>query len=147
MHVRWRRFQYQLIPILMVAICSVAAWRLWMESPHLTIVGQVDLETAIVISPAAGKLIPINDEKHHMYEAVVKGEVLTRIEQANGKDAEVSSPIAGQIVKIHAGKGRHVAAGDPLFTIAAERGRHITTYVRADLHLQPEPGMPVGIRL
>src|SRR2546423_4946583 len=131
----------------MVLVCSVAAWRLWMESPHLTIVGQVDVETALVTSPVAGNLILINDEKHHIYEPVAKDEVLTRIEQTGGKDAEVTSPIAGQIVKIHAGKGRHVAVGDPLFTIAAERGHHITTYVRADQRLQPEPGMPVDIRL
>jgi len=147
LHIRWRRFQYQLIPVLTVVLCSLIAWRLWTQSPHVTILGQVDVESALVTSSVAGNVVAPGEARHQLYEPVSKGELLARVQTANGSEVEIAAPISGQIVKLHGSKGRHVAAGDPLFTIAADRGRHITTYVRADQRLQPEPGMPVDVQL
>src|SRR5690242_14304459 len=120
LHIRWRRFQYQLIPVLTVVLCSLIAWRLWTQSPHVTILGQVDVKSALVTSSVAGNVVAPGEARHQLYEPVSKGELLARVQTANGSEVEIAAPISGQIVKLHGSKGRHVAAGDPLFTIAAD---------------------------
>jgi multidrug resistance efflux pump len=59
---------------------------------------------------------------------------------------EVRSPITGRIVAIHRMPGQAVRLGDPIVTIAADRGRHIVSYIRQDQMIDPTPGMSVEVQ-
>jgi len=59
---------------------------------------------------------------------------------------EVRSPITGRIVAIHRMPGQAVRLGDPIVTIAADRGRHIVSYIRQDQMIDPVPGMSVEVQ-
>jgi len=60
---------------------------------------------------------------------------------------EIRAPISGTICAIHRWPGQHVRTGDPIVTIAAQKGRYIVSYVRQEQRLYVEPGMPVALRL
>ena len=147
LNVRWKRLQYQLIPVLTVVLSSLIAWRLWHEAPRVTGVGQVGIETADVRSTAAGVLLDLpSGRAPRLYDLVTTGQPLARLEH-DGKTTELTSPISGQVVTLHRRPGDTVVEGQLLFSIAGEQGRYITTYVRSDQRVQPEPGMPVDVRL
>jgi len=147
MNVRWRRLQYQLVPVLTVLLCSLIAWRLWREAPRVTAVGQVGIENADVRSPSAGVLLDLpSGRAPRLYDLVTTGQLLARLEH-DGKTTDLTSPITGQVVTLHRRPGDTVREGQLLVSIAGEQGRYITTYVRSDKRVQPEPGMPVDVRL
>lgn len=146
LNVRWRRLQYQLLPMTAVVLCGALAWRLWQESPRLTIVGQVDVQTSSVRSPTDGILVELpHGRALELYDTVSAGEVIARIEH-NGKHTDITAAISGQIVAMHRKPGHTVSAGETLVSIASDRGRSITTYLRAEQRLTPEAGMPVEVR-
>jgi multidrug resistance efflux pump len=145
-NVRWRRLQYQLVPFLTVILCSLIAWRLWHEAPRVTAVGQVGIETADVRSPSDGVLLDVPGRAPRLYDVVTTGQLLARLEH-DGKTTDLTAPVTGQVVKLHRRAGDSVREGQLLVSIAGEHGRYITTYVRSDQRLQPEPGMPVDVRL
>jgi len=64
----------------------------------------------------------------------------------DGKWSELIAPISGQVSKIHHAVGDSVANGQKVFTIVAEQGRTITTYLRSDQRVAAEPGMTVSVR-
>ena len=39
--VRWQRAQHRLVPALAVLLCATLAWRLWLDAPRTTAIGQV----------------------------------------------------------------------------------------------------------
>ena len=146
--VRWRRLQYQVVPVLTVVLCSLVAWRLWQAAPRVTALGQVNVETADVRSPSAGVLLDLPPAHlPRLYELVTAGQLLARVEDGGGKTNDVTAPLSGQVVAIHRKPGNTVKAGQLLVSIAGSRGRFITTYVRSEQRVQPEPGMPVDVRL
>jgi hypothetical protein len=145
--VRWQRLQHGLIPFLAFVLCGAVAWRLWQEAPRITAVGQVNTESADARAPVAGMLVDLaSGRSPKLYEDVLIGQVVARVQRDTGKSVEVVAPISGQIVRIHHEPGQNVSNGQSIFTIAASRGRHITTYVRSDQRAQPEPGMRVDVR-
>lgn len=147
--VRWQRMHHRLIPVLAVLLGTGAAWRLWREAPRVTAIGQVDIETVDVRSPASGEEVEIADGTHHaprVFDSVGSGQPIARVRKAGGQVVDVISPIAGQIIKSHFQPGDTVSSGDRLFTIAADQGVSITTYVRSDQPMRPEPGMQVDVR-
>jgi pyruvate/2-oxoglutarate dehydrogenase complex dihydrolipoamide acyltransferase (E2) component len=148
MHVRWQRVQYQLAPFLVVVLCGLVAWRLWHEAPRATVVGQVDSQTAEVHAPVGGRLVAADAQGRgpRVYDNVAKGNVIARVEAEGGKWTDVKAPMNGQIIRIHRETGHAVAAGQSIYTIVADRGTSITTYLRADQRVQPEPGMAVDVR-
>lgn len=147
LNVRWRRLQYQLLPLAAVVLCGALAWRLWREAPRLTIVGQVDAQTTSVRSPADGILVELpHGRSLELYDVVSAGEVIARVEH-NGKHTDIAAMMSGQIVAVHRQRGHAVTAGETILSIASDRGRSITTYVRAEQRLAPEAGMPVEVRL
>ncbi len=91
----------------------------------------------------------LNDGLHHaprMLDTVKSGQVLARLKEAGGQTVDIISPIGGQvIIKTHAHPGDSIASGEKLFTIAGDHGMSITTYVRSDQPMRPEPGMQVDI--
>lgn len=146
--VRWRRLQYQLVPVLTVVLCSLVAWRLWHDAPRVTAVGQVNVESTEVRSPAAGTLLDLPAARSpRLYDSVTTGQLLARLEYDGGKTVDITAPLSGQVVALHRKPGDAVKAGQLLVSIAAERGRFITTYVRSEQRVQPEPGMAVDVRL
>jgi multidrug resistance efflux pump len=145
--IRWRRMQYQLLPLAAVVMCGVLAWRLWRQSPRLTIVGQVDAQTASVRAPTDGLLVELpRGRSLVLYDGVSAGQVVARLEH-EGKSTDLIAGMSGQIVAVHHRPGHAVTAGEAILTIASDHGRSITTYVRAEQRLSPEAGMPVEIRL
>jgi multidrug resistance efflux pump len=146
-HVRWQRLQYQIIPLLAVMLCSAVAWRLWRESPQTAAVGQVNTESVNAASPASGTLIELSVGKGpRLFDSVTTGQILARVEHADGKLSDVIAPRAGQIISVHHEPGQAVNTGQALFTVAADHGRYVTTYLRADQRAQPTPGMAVDVR-
>lgn len=145
--VRWQRSQNRLIPVLAVVLAAAAAWRLWREAPRVTGVGQVDAETVDVRSAVAGDAAdPADGPPPRLYEPVAAGRVLARVRTAGDRYADVTAPIAGQVVRVHFHPGEPVSAGERLFTVAGDRGVTITAYVRSDQRVRPEPGMAVDVR-
>ena len=139
--------QYRLLPLAAVVLCGALAWRLWRQSPRLTIVGQVDAQTASVRCPTDGILVELpRGRSLELYDTVSAGDVVAQVEQ-NGKRTDLTANMSGQIVAIHRRPGHAVTAGESILTIASDRGRSITTYVRAEQRLTPEAGMPVEVRL
>ena len=65
----------------------------------------------------------------------------------NGNRTDLTASMSGQIVAIHRTPGHAVTAGESILTITSDRGRSITTYIRAGQRLTPEAGMPVEVRL
>ena len=59
---------------------------------------------------------------------------------------KVRSPMAGIIVAVHRRPGQSVRAGDPIVTIAAERGQYVVGYVPQENRFRPEVGMAVEVR-
>lgn len=148
--VRWQRLQHRLVPVLAVALGAGAAWRLWREAPRVTAVGQVDVETADVRAPDAGEAAnPPHDKADapKLYDTVAPGQVLARVRRfGDGHLIDIAAPFGGQVVKIHFHPGQAVTGGERLFTLAGDRGVSITTYVRSDQAIRPEPGMAVDVR-
>lgn len=145
--IRWQRSQNRLIPALAVVLAAAAAWRLWHETPRVTGVGQVDADTADVRSAVAGEADdPANGAAPELYESVAAGRVLARVRTATDQYTNVTAPVAGQVTKVHFHPGQSVSVGERLFTIAGDRGLTITTYVRSDQRIRPEPGMAVDVR-
>jgi hypothetical protein len=147
--IRWQRLQQRLVPFLFVALGAAAAWRLWREAPRITAVGQVDLETVNVRSPADGEAAdppPDSPPSPRLIDAVAPGQVLARVRTTDGKLLDITAPFGGQVVKVDCNPGQAVASGQTLFRIASDRGLSITTYVRSDQRARPEPGMAVDIR-
>lgn len=145
--VRWQRLRYQLFPVLMVVFCAVVAWRLWQAAPQVAAVGQVDPETADARSPASGLLAEAETGKTPtLYDAVTAGQVVARVRQKSGKWVDVTAPLTGQVVKVHRQPKQPVKSGQSVFTIAAPRGRSITTYLRGGSGARPKIGDPVAVR-
>jgi len=139
--------QYQLLPLAAVVLCGALAWRLWRQSPRLTIVGQVDAQTVSVRAPTDGMMVELpRGRSLELYDTISAGDVVAQVEH-DGKRTDLTAAISGQIVAIHHRPGHTVIAGESILTIASERGRSITTYIRAEQRLTPEAGMPVEIRL
>ena len=59
----------------------------------------------------------------------------------------VRAPFRGTICAIHGWPGQQIRAGDPIFTLAAEQGRYIVSYVRQEQRIRPAVGMSVAVRL
>lgn len=146
-NVRWQRLQYQIMPVIAVITCSFVAWLLWIRSPHLTSVGQVSPEAADVRSPSAGTLLDPPTGALSLYDAVSAGQVIARVERERGKETDITAPTGGQLVRINIHPGQPVKTGELLFTIAADHGRYVTTYLRPDQRTVPELGSSVSIRL
>jgi len=139
--------QYQFLPLAAVVLCAALAWRIWRQAPRLTIVGQVDAQTASVHCPSDGILVDLpRGQSLELYDVVSAGQIVARVEH-DGKSTELKATMSGQIVVIHHRPGHAVTAGESILTIASDRGRSITTYVRAEQRLTPEAGMPVEVRL
>jgi multidrug resistance efflux pump len=60
---------------------------------------------------------------------------------------EIRAPISGSICGIHRWPGQGVKAGEPIVTVAADRGRCIICYVRQEQPLRPAVGMPVVVQI
>ena len=60
---------------------------------------------------------------------------------------EICSPVSGTICAVHKRPGQFLKAGDPVVTVAADRGHHIVSYVRQEQRVQPAIGMPVEVRV
>lgn len=58
----------------------------------------------------------------------------------------IRAPFRGLICTIHHWPGENVRVGDPIVTLAADRGRFIVAYVRQEQRLRPEVGMAVDVR-
>jgi len=58
----------------------------------------------------------------------------------------IRSPIAGKVCAILRHPGQAVEAGDDILMIAADRGRHIVTYVREYDQVRPRVGMVVSVK-
>ena len=58
----------------------------------------------------------------------------------------IRAPINGIITTIHTWPGQVVRAGDPIVTLAADKGRYIVTYVREDQPIRPQVNMTVAVR-
>jgi multidrug resistance efflux pump len=76
-------------------------------------------------------------------------EQLARIEEVKiaRSQLEIRAPMAGTICSIQRWPGQNVRAGDPILTVAAERGRYILSYVRQDQRIRPVEGMAVEVRV
>lgn len=147
LNVRWRRLQYQLVPVLTVALCALVAWRLWQSAPRVTAVGQVSVESSEVRSPAAGVLLDLpGGNAPRLFDAVAAGQVVARLEHDGGQTSDVVAPASGQIVALHRRPGDAINRGQVIVSIAPDRGRFITTYVRSEQRVQPQPGMAVDVR-
>jgi hypothetical protein len=146
--VRWRRLKYRVFPALTVTLCVVLAWQLWHGAPlSAAMTGQVNTETADARSPAAGALAdPATGHAVDVFDPVAAGQVIARIEQAGGKWASVVAPLAGQVVQVHVRVGEAVRSGQPLYTIAANRGRYVTAYVRSGSPVTIEAGASMEVR-
>jgi len=141
--VRWRRIRYQLIPIVAVILCSLAAWQLWRESPRATVIGQVTAESVDLRAPGTGMLVELPDRTEpRQFDQVIAGQIVARIQHDDGRWTDLAAKSDGQIIAIQREPGQTVAAGDSILTLAPNHGRHITAYLRADHHLQIEPGTP-----
>jgi hypothetical protein len=146
-NVRWQRLQYQIIPVMAVVLCAAVAWRLWHDAPRANGIGQVNAESADARSPAAGTLVDLGPAKQpHLFDSVVAGQVIARVEREGGKPVDVTAPISGQIMTVRHTAGETVRSGQTLMTIAADRGKYITAYVRSGDRVHPEPGMAVDVR-
>jgi multidrug resistance efflux pump len=107
----------------------------------------VNPETVEARSHGAGTLAePPSGKAPELFDAVTAHQVIARVEAEGGKWTDVVAPITGQIIKIHHPLGDTVKAKQALFTIAGERGRYITTYLRAEQRARPESGMAVDVR-
>ncbi|MDB5303096.1 MAG: hypothetical protein JWM97_645 [Phycisphaerales bacterium] len=147
LYVRWQRVQYRIVPFVAVALCAAVAWRLWHEAPRVSAVGQVDSVARDASAPVAGMLVDLpSAAAPRLFEVVVSGQIIARVEQAGGKWTDIAAPLTGQVIKIHRRPGQSISAGEPVVTIAADRGTTITTYLRAEQRAQPEPGMIVDGR-
>jgi multidrug resistance efflux pump len=105
------------------------------------------VQTASVRSPTGGILVELpRGRSLEMYDSVSAGQVVAQVEH-DAKRTDLTAAMSGQIVAIHRQPGRSVTAGETILTIASDRGRSITTYVRAEQRLSPEAGMPVEVRL
>lgn len=147
--VRWQRLQHRLVPFLFVVLGAAAAWRLWREAPRITAVGQVDLQTVNIRSPAAGEVAeppPGKPASPRLIDTVAPGQVLACVRTTDGKLVDITAPFGGQVVKVDCYPGQTVVSGQTLFRIASDRGLSITTYVRSDQRARPEPGMAVDVR-
>ena len=145
--VRWRRLQYQLVPVLTVLLCSVVAWRLWQAAPRVTAVGQVSVESTDVRSPSAGLLVDLpGGNAPRLFDAVIAGEVVARLEHDGGQLTDIVAPASGKMVALHRRPGDTLNRGQLILSIAPDRGRFITTYVRSEQRVQPQPGMAVDVR-
>jgi multidrug resistance efflux pump len=60
---------------------------------------------------------------------------------------QVRAPLRGTICAIHGWPGQQIRAGDPVFTLAAEEGRYIVSYVHQEQRIRPAVGMPVLVRV
>jgi HlyD family secretion protein len=58
----------------------------------------------------------------------------------------VRAPVSGTIAAVHCWPGQYVQAGDPIVTVAAERGEYIIGFLRQDQQVRPEVGMTVDVR-
>jgi len=58
----------------------------------------------------------------------------------------IRAPIEGIIAAIYRRPGQAVAPGEDILIIAADRGRHVVTYVRQHQRVSPEVGMDVTLR-
>lgn len=130
-----------------VLCCAVAAWRLWRDVPRVTVVGQVDAEVAEARTPASGTLFdPQDGTVPHLYDAVNEGQVIARVEHEPGRWQEIKSPLAGQITEVHRQAGQEIHSGQVIFTIAANRGHHVTAYLRGDQWTASQPGAAVKVQ-
>ncbi|MDG2424842.1 MAG: HlyD family efflux transporter periplasmic adaptor subunit [Phycisphaerales bacterium] len=59
----------------------------------------------------------------------------------------IQSPIAGIISAVHRVPGQTVIAGEPVISVAAERGSYIVAYLRQSQHINPQVGMNVSVRM
>jgi pyruvate/2-oxoglutarate dehydrogenase complex dihydrolipoamide acyltransferase (E2) component len=139
--------RYQFIPLLAVLVCGGVAWRIWREAPRITVVGQVNKETADARSPASGTLAePTNGSAPQLYDAVTEGQVIARVEHEPGKWEQVKAPIAGQVTEVHRQPGQAITSGQTIYTIAANQGKRVTTYLRGDQWTTPETGVTVQVQ-
>jgi multidrug resistance efflux pump len=59
---------------------------------------------------------------------------------------QIRAPISGTIVAVFAWPGQNVLQGDPVLTLAAERGRYVVGYLRQAQRIRPAVGNPVDVR-
>jgi multidrug resistance efflux pump len=76
-----------------------------------------------------------------------------RVQEAkiNGVDVEISrltvhAPFKGMICAIHAWPHSAIRAGDPIVTLASDKGRYLVSYVRQEQHVEPKEDMAVDVR-
>jgi multidrug resistance efflux pump len=80
----------------------------------------------IAIAAAEGKLRSLQEQLQHL---------------------DITAPIGGTITAIRALPGQAVRAGDPILTIASDKGQFIVSYVRTNQAIRPEPNMQVAVRV
>lgn len=79
--------------------------------------------------------------------AITVGERQLEELQVQLESLVVRAPLRGTICAIHGWPGQQVRAGDPIFTVAADEGRYIVSYVRQEQRIRPAVGMPVAVRI
>lgn len=60
---------------------------------------------------------------------------------------QIRAPFRGTICAIHGWPGQRIRNGDPIFTLAAEDGSSIISYVRQEQRIRPAVGMAVAVRV
>jgi multidrug resistance efflux pump len=58
----------------------------------------------------------------------------------------IRSPIRGVICAINHWPQSAIRAGEPIVTLASEKGRYLVSYVRQEQHVEPKVGMDVDVR-
>jgi multidrug resistance efflux pump len=62
------------------------------------------------------------------------------------KQLTIHAPNSGVIAAIHHWPGENVPAGEPILTIASDKGSYLVSFVRQEQHVEPEKGMAVDVR-
>jgi len=60
---------------------------------------------------------------------------------------QIRAPFRGTICAIHGWPGQRIRSGDLIFTLAAEAGSSIISYVRQEQRIRPAVGMSVAVRV
>jgi multidrug resistance efflux pump len=78
---QWRRIRYQLLPVVMMAGCSLAVGVLWhRQYDAADALGHVQEVKALATARQAGTLVPLAGYDLSLYDAVVEGDVVARLD-------------------------------------------------------------------
>lgn len=152
--VRWRKLRRKFVPIACFAVTVVACGYLWQkQGAAVHTVGEVDALRVNVTAPATGlvEAFPGSGRVWRTFDRVEAGELLGTIRVAGQGDEEqevieLRAPVGGTLVMLDCWPGQTLIAGSPVATIAAERGRHIVSYVNEGDALNLEPGAAITVR-